>query len=268
MLRFVLLPASALLFAGCFPKGVSDTGVPHDTFGDTSGDSDTDTDADTDADSDSDADTDTDADSDTDADTDTDADSDTDADTDTDSDSDADRSPGVGELVITEVMSNPDPVDDAYAEWFEVYNASPDRLSLDGLTLSDLGTDTYVISGAGSVAPGAYFVIGRSSDPTLNGGVTVDFTLPGDSGFTLANDDDEILISLDTTLIDEMTYLDNQPAMKGHSWSLDASITDATGNDGSTWWCDGTSVFGTSGMLGTPGAANDPCTTSSTSATP
>jgi len=250
------LPFAFLALTGCFPKGTTDTGAPPDTQSDTNADTDTDTDTDADADSDADSDADTDADSDTDADTDSDTDSDTDA--------DLGRAPTVGELVITEVMSNPHPDAEPAAEWFEIYNTSSDSIALDGLVLSDLGTESVTLSGAGVVGAGAYFVIGGSTDLAVNGGATVSYAIPSDAVFNLGNDDDEIVITSGGVVIDSMAWLDGQPSLKGRSWSLDPASMTAAGNDVATAWCDGTTVFGTSAMLGTPGSENPSCTVSST----
>ena len=52
-------------------------------------------------------------------------------------------------IVITEIMQNPDDVGDNDGEWFEIYNAGTETVDLEGWTISDLGTNSHVISNGG-----------------------------------------------------------------------------------------------------------------------
>jgi Lamin Tail Domain len=70
-----------------------------------------------------------------------------------------------GDLIITEVMANPAAVSDANGKWFEIRNLTGNSLNLNGLTLSDNGSDFHIIDiGPLMLNPFDYFVFGRSGD--------------------------------------------------------------------------------------------------------
>lgn len=110
-----------------------------------------------------------------------------------------------GDLLISEFMADPDQVNDAQGEWFEVFNASGQTLDLNGLRLHDDGTNSYDISYGSplTIAPGQYFIFGRDGDPTVNGGYTANYVY---SGFVLANTVDEIVLSQGSTEIVRLNY--------------------------------------------------------------
>lgn len=167
--------------------------------------------------------------------------------------------PGVGDLIVTEVMQNPSAVSDANGEWFEVYNTSASILELDGLIISDLGTNTFTVSSGGSLPlnPGEFFVFGNNGNFGTNGGVTVDYVF---SGMSLGNSDDEIIIKSGATTVDSIAWDGgpNWPDPNGASMNLDPSAFDSVSNDDGANWCEGSAPYG-AGDLGTPGAANDLC---------
>src|SRR5262249_23040812 len=70
-----------------------------------------------------------------------------------------------GELVITELMSNPAAVADTAGEWIELYNPSADEaLDLEGCTLDDGGSRPHAIATGFVIAAGAYATIVRGPD--------------------------------------------------------------------------------------------------------
>jgi len=171
-----------------------------------------------------------------------------------------------GDIVITEIMNNPSPVSDTTGEWFEVYNSTANSININGWVVKDDGTNIHTIDGTigGStlIPAGEYFVLGRTSDTSTNGGALVDYQY-GTSGFTLGNGGDEvILLSLEGTEIARVNYDGgpNFPDLTGASMQLDpASINETDNNTGSNW-CASTSDYGDgTGSLGTPGAPNDTC---------
>jgi hypothetical protein len=235
------LPLALLL--ACFPE--AKTGDGDDTAPETEADADTDADADADADADTDTDTDTDADT----------DSDTDTDTDTDADADGDCAFAAGQLVITEIMKNPDPTADETGEWFEIENTTRAEVDLRGLRIGDAGTDTHVI--ATSLTLVDYVVVGRSADTATNGGLSPDYVID-DGSMQLGSNDDEIVIACGDTVVDQVVYTTTtHPDVKGYAMQL--QVVDATANDDGANWCMGSATYGTDGNVGTPGAANDAC---------
>jgi hypothetical protein len=160
-----------------------------------------------------------------------------------------------GDIVITEIMQNPQAVNDSDGEWFEVYNASDVTIDLNNWTLSDLGADNEVIENGGplEIAAGAYLVFGNNGDFATNGGVTIDYVY---DNFNLSNGDDEIILTAaDGIEIDRVEYdgSPNFPDPEGASMSL--IVTNFDNNDGANW-CVATTAYG-DGDLGTPGMEND-----------
>jgi hypothetical protein len=100
-------------------------------------------------------------------------------------------------------------------------------------------------------------VFGRHDDPALNGGVAVDVVM---ANVSLANADDELVLSSGATVIDELAWDDGLtfPDPSGASMSLDPASATAAANDAGAAWCVATTPFG-AGDDGTPGSANPSC---------
>jgi len=100
----------------------------------------------------------------------------------------------ISDLYITEVMANPNAVTDSNGEWFELYNPTSDIFDLNGIVLSDNGSNTHIINNSDPllINPGDYLVLGRNSDTLVNGGYQADYMY---SGFTLGNAEDEIVLT-------------------------------------------------------------------------
>ncbi|NMC69539.1 MAG: hypothetical protein GYA57_05650 [Myxococcales bacterium] len=166
-----------------------------------------------------------------------------------------------GDVIVTEILYDPNAVADPDGEWFEIYNPTSRLLNLEGVVFSDLNTppDRFTVTGRLLIGPGQYLVFGRNGNPATNGGVTVDYVYP--SGFNLANTDDEIIITAGTVEIDRVTWNEAGtppwPAATGASIQLNPLRYGADNNDPANW-CLATAAFG-AGDRGTPGAANSPC---------
>ena len=161
-----------------------------------------------------------------------------------------------GNLVITEIMQNPDTVSDARGEYFELYNATANPINLQGLIIKDNGTDNHLINSSVVVAAGDYAILGINDTTAVNGGIVLDYKY---SSFFLANGDDEIVLVCGTTTVDSVAYDGgpNFPNPTGASMNLNPTQLAGNNNLGSNW-CTSTTPFGT-GDLGTPGAANNAC---------
>lgn len=178
--------------------------------------------------------------------------------------------PQIGDLVITEVMPNPnaiiddtvDPVirvDDADGEWFEVEVFAD--LDLNGLQL-DRANDTRdpdeVNSGSClHVSAGDRVVFARSFDGNVNGMIgevagTFDFTMVSGS----SDSPGDVQLLFDDLVLDSFTW--THATGTGASLQLDPDFVTAEDNDMERFWCDGTTAYGL-GDLGTPGAANLEC---------
>ncbi len=162
--------------------------------------------------------------------------------------------PAPGDLVVTEIMRNPNAVLDSVGEWFEVLNVTAHTLILDGCEIRDDGGEQSPID-AVEVPPGSFLVFANNPDPNQNGGV---FPVVPYAGVVLGNIDDEIVIACDGVQIDRVAYDALFPAMPGASQQLDPGTMNAVENDVAANWCNSTTAFGL-GDLGTPGAANGSC---------
>lgn len=160
-----------------------------------------------------------------------------------------------GDIVITEIMQNPDAVLDADGEWFELYNNTSGSIDINGWILQDNGSDEHVINNGSPlvIASGGYLILGNNGDVAMNGGVNVDYTY---SSINLANSDDElVLITPDSIEIDRVEWDGgpNFPDPTGASMALQSINFD--NNDGANW-CEATTAYG-DGDLGSPGLEND-----------
>ena len=167
-----------------------------------------------------------------------------------------------GDLVITEIMAAPQVVSDGVGEWVEVKNVSGRDLALcGGWVLSDHDRDHAVIGlGTGAsivLADGDRVVLGRSGDSALNGGVVTDAVVD----MVLEDDDDEVVLSLDGVVIDEVAWHPAWSSLldEGASMQLDPDSEDAALNDGESAWCKSTTGWDSWTDLGTPGMANLYC---------
>ncbi len=154
----------------------------------------------------------------------------------------------VARLLITEVMANPSAVSDTNGEWFELYNPTAVRVDLEGLLLSDDGSNSHTIASGGNlwIAPGEYFVLGRNGDPLVNGGFRADYVY---GNFTLGNTSDQIVLTDDAGEQLRLNY--------GSGFVGDGRSTELVGlpMDGEHYaLTDVTRVYG-SGDIGTPGVA-------------
>ena len=161
-----------------------------------------------------------------------------------------------GDVVVTEFMAksqaNTDP-----GEWFELYNATLTTLDLAGCVISDLGSDLHTIAASVPVAPGGHVVLAKSGDSLANHGLTPDYVY---ASFSLSNTADEIVVTCNGALIDQVVYAAAQ-AVQGVASQLSSATYDALANDTTANWCAAAAGYGTDvpQLLGTPGALNHSC---------
>jgi hypothetical protein len=162
--------------------------------------------------------------------------------------------PVVGDLVITELMANPDAVLDQDGEWFEVLVTAD--VDLNGLQMGrDPARADTTLPGGGDclqVSAGTRVVFARNADTATNGGIPAAF---GTFSFSLVNTDGSVFVGLGDELLDAVTY---SSTPTGASLSLDPGAEDPVANDDELNFCPATSAYG-DGDLGTPGLANDSC---------
>jgi hypothetical protein len=165
-----------------------------------------------------------------------------------------------GDLVITEIMKNPNAVGDGDGEWFEIYNDAGADVDLDGMVVRDNATNIHTVGSSVVVAAGDYAVLAINANPALNGGVAVDYSYQG-AAFFLDNGDDEVILRNTAGVIDQVFYDAGAtfPSPTGASMNLDPGSRTATANDTGGNWCATASATLPAGDKGTPGAANEIC---------
>jgi len=167
-----------------------------------------------------------------------------------------------GDVIITEIMQNPNAVLDANGEWFELFNTTDSAIDLNGWIISDNGSDSHTIAGTLVIQPGDFLVLGNNSDSGTNGGYTCDYQYPGN--WYLANGDDEIVLLQGLLEIDRVEY-DGGPnfpdpigasmVFTGPYLNSDAYLQNDTGSN----WMESTETFG-DGDKGSPGTLGNDAT--------
>jgi len=155
------------------------------------------------------------------------------------------------DLIITEIMKNPDVVDDADGEWIEVYNAGDDDISLEGIAIAGNG-DHHTINKDVIVPSNEYAVLCRNEDMLVNSGVPClyEYTSPK---VILGNSDDVVLLEVDGVEIDKVEY-DDEHFPDDTGVSMELSDIDQDNSAGSNWH-SAQNEFG-DGDYGSPGAQN------------
>jgi Lamin Tail Domain/Stigma-specific protein, Stig1/Putative metal-binding motif len=168
-----------------------------------------------------------------------------------------------GIVVITELMINPDEVDDAVGEWFEVYNPTAYDINLYGWEIRDDGADTHIINDDVWIPAGSYIVLGRNANYGTNGGVVVAYQY---SGLYMGGSGDEVKLVIDwdqptEVVVDYFAYTTNNFDDPGFSQQLDFDFLLGDNSD-ETHWCDTRNEAAyllPAGDHGTPNVANHQC---------
>lgn len=167
----------------------------------------------------------------------------------------AQTAPGQGDILITEIMVNPEAVSDANGEWIEIWNSTTHDLLLNGLAIKDAGSNQHILASAANLVLPAkgYWVLAKNGDILTNGGAVVNYTY---QNFTLSNTSDQIIITLaDGSLIDQVSYSSGWPVVSGASMELHPGFLTFGYNDQPVNWFPAKIPFG-SGDLGSPGRSN------------
>ncbi|MSP91877.1 MAG: hypothetical protein EXR79_08785 [Myxococcales bacterium] len=163
-----------------------------------------------------------------------------------------------GDLVVTEIMTNPFAAQDSVGEWFEIFNTTDAAIALEGLVVRDAKPDKYFVPASVTIAAKGYLVFGLEGDKAKNGGVPVDHVI---KSFALFNSADQVILESNGITIDQVAY-DIQkgwPDTNGVSLSLSPTATDFKANDVPANWCGATTALGPGLDKATPGQPNDAC---------
>lgn len=158
----------------------------------------------------------------------------------------------IPQLIITEIMQNPNDVIDVNGEYFEVFNPTNNVIDMNGWVISDNGLDTHTISSSVLVPAFGFAVLGTNSDPSTNGGVTINYQY---DTIILANGNDEIVLTDNNfNEIDRVEY-DNGltfPDPDGAAMIFIGNDTDD--NNIGSFWSTATVAEGINVDFGSPGS--------------
>ena len=170
-----------------------------------------------------------------------------------------------GDVVINELMINPESVGDKNAEWIEVLNLTDMYVDLWMLRLQDNGVDNYAVEevtlGSMIVEPNGYLLLCANSEFWENGGVDCHGTFLYQTfggGFGLSNTEDEVILrSFNNVMLDRFDYSEGF-SVEGTSLGVDIDYATPSANDDPNEWCE---QFGflPDGDNGTPNAPNTMC---------
>jgi hypothetical protein len=171
-----------------------------------------------------------------------------------------------GQLIFTEIMSNPAADSDTPQEWFEVHNTTGSGIDINGWIIADVGSDYHVIQNGGPlvVPAGGRLSLAQSTVSALNGGISTHDYEYGSTVFLGNGSDTLILANASGAIVARADYDAGVtwPAVNGgHSLILDPSValTAAAAGNGANWCRSFFTSYGSEGNFGTPGANNDPC---------
>jgi hypothetical protein len=159
------------------------------------------------------------------------------------------------QIVINEIMQNPEFAGDTEGEWLELFNIGGTEIDLGGWTIRDDGSNSHVISPESSliIPPGAFLVLGRNADTLINGNVHVAYAYG--SAITLGNGSDQVILEDgDGVEQDRVEYDDGLtfPDPTGASMEL---IHPSVDNNLGKFWIEAQTSWGGNDQ-GTPGFAN------------
>lgn len=166
-----------------------------------------------------------------------------------------------GDVVFSEMMVNPEVVDDEVGEWIELYNTSGYTVNLAGYSFHDDDYDLWIL-GTIIVPPHEYVVLCAELNPALNGGVPCDAWFYRDwdgDGLALANGPDELVLTrADGVEIDWLHY-DDAWFTKAVATGVDPDYLEGGANNDGRYWCDQHTITSPMVEPGTPGYENDEC---------
>ncbi len=102
-------------------------------------------------------------------------------------------------------MANPSAVTDTLGEWFELFNPTNEAIDINGITLSDDGSNRHDIVSEEAILinPGSFFVMARNGDSNTNGEFTPDYIY---DNFSLSNTSDQIIFSTNSRVLLRLDY--------------------------------------------------------------
>jgi hypothetical protein len=159
-----------------------------------------------------------------------------------------------GNLLITEIMFDPQVLTDAQGEWVEIYNTTNKRINLNGLRFFD-NTTNFTINQDLFINPNGYFIIAKHVNALEN----PDFIT---NTLNLANNGELLKLigptSIEIAIVDYGLIIGHMSTPPGSSLNLSRNKYTADDAQLPQNWCISTAVYST-GDKGTPGTENKIC---------
>ena len=173
-----------------------------------------------------------------------------------------------GDLVITEVMPNPDACGDRdnAGEYIEVYNATGMTVDLNCLELTDGGDHYGFVEESTVVGAGAYAVLQRRGDEYCYDAALAAAGAPTAvyrKKVSLNNTEDSITLSYGDVAFDSVSYTSDWPFSAGVSIEFSTDLlgeSPTVANDSVESWCGSDGMIEGTADMGSPGVANGDCT--------
>ena len=168
----------------------------------------------------------------------------------------------LGDIVITEIMANPDQVGDGTGEYIELFNQTGSPIDMTGWTIGDRDGNSATFSGL--IQPGDLFVVGVSAD--LNGGAPDGAPdavwTDGLGDLTLTNSGDTIsVIDANGGLVASVRYNNGDPFGVGVALELAVATQHPDGQPTEPDYVASVMAFGNDkGSPGTRGESEFPVT--------
>ncbi len=166
-----------------------------------------------------------------------------------------------GDITLTEFQADPAAVPEYWGEWIELRN-NAGTLDVNGVTLTLENGATLTIADTALLGVKDYLVLGVDGDTSRNGNVTLDVVYAF-ADFNLSSSDDAITISYSGVILDVVAWDASWGVVADAAESCAPNAADLEwANDLAINWCPSTTLMSTSGMYGSPRAANPYCTAS------
>jgi Lamin Tail Domain/Secretion system C-terminal sorting domain len=158
------------------------------------------------------------------------------------------------DIMITEIMNNPQIVADSYGEYIELFNTGVTDVEMNGWVFEDASSDTFLIDTL-IVPAGEYVVLGMNDDMGMNGGVEIDYVY---EGLILGNGADAIYIYDELgNLVDEVEYDGGIEFPDPNGASMYLTVGETENNVGANWATSLLAWPGSTGDYGSPGYENE-----------
>lgn len=171
---------------------------------------------------------------------------------------------GYGDVLITEIMADPNAVSDADGEWLELYNNTDQAIDIAGWVLKD-GDRQHIIHTSLIIAAKSYAVLSRA-DNSVNGLPAHHQSLYRYESLILTNSGGSLTLENAVGLVVSTLAYDTTEVAAGKSLGLDGALL-RKGNAAllvesarqSRFWCFSESLLSPEGDKATPAAVNDNC---------